>query len=573
MKTSIIGSNQRRISGLLTFLFLVTVYMNGVFARAEPLPLSNKQSDETTRTGKNSVKDTNTESEKSVSSEQTREFGKGKKDVTHKLLRYILPDDCNDEDKEANAIAAEEVVEAIKDGKVVEIINAVIEGTLMLKSVIVEGEVTIEWTKVKGSVDCSYATFRQVLSLKHSTFETDVNFTAAIVDKDIFLKEAAFLGAANFFDLTVEGVFYSNSTTFTEVAFFNSTTFKKGILFRGSIFKGGADFISARIGGDAVFVEGTFKHRAIFNGAQIEGGAFFDQATFVGEADFGLARIGENAEFTEGTFEQRAIFNSAHIEENTFFNSATFKGEANFVGARIGNAEFTEAVFAGNVNFMSTSFRTVIFGEHEQQTKFQGNVNLRGCVYDRIDPISFWKKLVERLDPYDRQPFTQLEETFRRAGNDRLANDVYYEGRCRKPDQIKVRNFASWFPDRFLWLLTGYGVRLRRLGVLIAILLMLTTFIFHLEGAVESKQDKQPPPAVSSQVSPEAGSPLSLGESFMFGLNRFLPVEIPSGADWKPSNRYIVRFIRFATFATVLKVAGWFFVPLLVTGLYGVLKR
>ena len=45
----------------------------------------------------------------------------GKKEITPTLLRYVLPDDCSDEYKEANAIAAKEVIEAIKDGKDVEI--------------------------------------------------------------------------------------------------------------------------------------------------------------------------------------------------------------------------------------------------------------------------------------------------------------------------------------------------------------------------------------------------------------------------------------------------------------------
>src|SRR5574341_2302105 len=102
---------------------------------------------------------------------------KVKKEITPKLLRYILPDDCSDEDKEANAIAAEEIVEAIKGGKNIEIINSVIRGPLILKSVIVEGEVTIERVKIKGPVNSSYASFKHVLNLIHSTFQTDANFT------------------------------------------------------------------------------------------------------------------------------------------------------------------------------------------------------------------------------------------------------------------------------------------------------------------------------------------------------------------------------------------------------------
>jgi len=111
------------------------------------------------------------------------------KEVTSSVLKYILPDTWSDAKKEANPIAAERVVEAIKDGKKVEIKNAVIDGPFILKSVNVEGEVTIQRTKIRGPIDWSYATFKRVLNLGNSifeTFETDATFTAVTVEKDIF---------------------------------------------------------------------------------------------------------------------------------------------------------------------------------------------------------------------------------------------------------------------------------------------------------------------------------------------------------------------------------------------------
>lgn len=605
-----------------------------------------------------------------------------KKEITPTLLRYVLPDDCSDEYKEANAIAAKEVIEAIKDGKDVEIKNVVIEGLLILKSKIIDSEITIERTKIKGQVDYSYATFKQVLSFKNSTFETDANFTAATAEKDIFLDEATFLGAANFLYLTVGGVFYGNSTTFKNGANFNRATFEKGISFKKSnfeegaadfgsswvgssaefigarfqqlasfdcayiegnaffkpaIFEGKANYVGVRIGGNAEFTNAVFKQWASFNHAQIKGAAIFNLATFEAEADFGSAcvvvvefpeavfkqkasfnsvqieayaefrtatfkgeadfigaRIGSNAQFDQAKFEQRAIFDSAQIKGHALFDLATFEQEANFAVARIGSAarfngatfrnqaifqasefametSFRGTVFVKDVNFQNTSFRTVFFEELE--TQFQGKIDLRGCVYDRIEPVSIWKKLMEQLDPYDRQPFTQLEETFRRAGNENSANKVYYKRKRRESAQITIRNPFAWLIDRLHYSLTGYGVQLWRLLVSIAICLLLGTFIFHLKGAVESKPDKQPHSVISPQVSPEARSPLHIGDAFRVSLNLFLPVEIPSGADWKPSTHNIVWFVRFVDFATFLKLAGWIFVPLLVAGLTGFLKR
>jgi hypothetical protein len=103
------------------------------------------------------------------------------------VFKYILPDTCSDAEKKKKSITAEEVVKAIKAGKDVEIKNAVITDPFILKSVNVEGEITIKNTKIKGPIDWSYATFKRVLNLENSIFETDATFTAVKAEKDIFL--------------------------------------------------------------------------------------------------------------------------------------------------------------------------------------------------------------------------------------------------------------------------------------------------------------------------------------------------------------------------------------------------
>ena len=173
---------------------------------------------------------------------------------------------------------------------------------------------------------------------------------------------------------------------------------------------------------------------------------------------------------------------------------------------------------------------------------------------------------MKKLEPYDRQPFTQLEETFRRAGKDKYADDVYYERKCRESKNITIRTPGAWLLNRLLWFLTGYGVRLYRLLFAIILFIVIWTYIFHLEGAVVLKPDIHPPPLM--------GPKDSYFEAFWVSLNTFLPVEIPSGADWKPSSQIIpVLGIKFTTSATLLKLAGWILVPIGVAGMAGLLKR
>ena len=81
---------------------------------------------------------------------------------------------------------------------------------------------------------------------------------------------------------------------------------------------------------------------------------------------------------------------------------------------------------------------------------------------------------------------------------------------------------------------------------------------------------------LESAVQPSfmTGAQISHLEAFWVSLNIFLPIEIPSGANWKASSLIIPYFgIKFTTFATFLNLAGWILVPVGVAGISGLLKR
>ena len=176
-------------------------------------------------------------------------------------------------------------------------------------------------------------------------------------------------------------------------------------------------------------------------------------------------------------------------------------------------------VFDKDVNFQNTSFRTLFFEKPETQLHKETKINLRGCTYDSIQPISFWEELIEHLYPYNRQPFTQLEETFRKSGEDKLANDVYYKRkRLESGSKELLKNPGIWLMDRLHWLLTGYGVRLQYLIVWIVLLLAIGTVIFHLNGAVVPNPNLKSPQEWGSQ------NALSYLEAFWVSFSTFRPV-------------------------------------------------
>jgi uncharacterized protein YjbI with pentapeptide repeats len=270
--------------------------------------------------------------------------------------------------------------------------------------------------------------------------------------------------------------------------------------FQGASFEGEANFGAVHIESQAVFKGAIFKQKASFYDGQLEADAFFDSATsedeaqgasFEGEANFTAVHIGGIADFTGATFKQEASFSGAQIQDSAVFNSASFLGEADFTGVRIviGDLLLRETSFTKRVRLINASFRTIFVapsGSEHLQTSFgqEAQLDLRGCTYDRIHPVSAWRKLMCLQQPYSREPFTQLEQWLRRAGHDDEAAEVYYARRLRELQQKKKWR-PAWITDMLLRYLTGFGVRVSWLSWYIISILVAGTIIFSLDGVLE----------------------------------------------------------------------------------------
>jgi hypothetical protein len=116
-------------------------------------------------------------------------FSKSSSEAPLSPLTYRLPASMSAEEREQHAIWAEDVVHALKAGRVVEIENAVIHGPFILRSASTEGTLSIKRTKITDIVDWSYATVKGVLTFEDVTFEKEKTFAAVTIEKDIFLDQ------------------------------------------------------------------------------------------------------------------------------------------------------------------------------------------------------------------------------------------------------------------------------------------------------------------------------------------------------------------------------------------------
>ncbi|MCH7626223.1 MAG: pentapeptide repeat-containing protein, partial [Chloroflexi bacterium] len=374
-------------------------------------------------------------------------------------------------------------------------------------------------------------------------------------------------------------------TTFMGLAGFNGFHVNAGSIFNKAQFMGEANFGHFRSGMTAEFANAKFSKRANFNSARIDGHLISRNANFIEECSLSLAEINGNIEFQDATFEGALILSgttaggvvfinnckvrgnfqciSSNFKKNVYCESSEFSDETDFSGSHIFGALFLrEATFGGRVRFRSTALNVVSFSESDSETpstQFKGAIDLRGCTYNQIHPLSIWKQLLGRLEPYDRQPYVQFEQTVRNSGHDQLANDIYYDRKQKESGLLGFREQrAAWTINYLHWLLTGYGVRLRRLLPLLIAIVVAGTLFFHTFDNSLKIED--------SNNSAIAESP-TWNDAFLVTLNHFIPVvDIPVGAKWQPTGWYRL-------FALSLTLSGWILVPVSIAGLTGFLKR
>jgi hypothetical protein len=286
------------------------------------------------------------------------------------------------------------------------------------------------------------------------------------------------------------------------------------------------------------------------------------------------------------SFDARASFAGVHFKSLAEFINLTFKGAANFAAARMeSDVRFDGTVFQGPASFCDAFLRTATFRPDlteaipgDQSPQFLDSVDLRGLHYERIGIA--WAEALDRLAPYDRQPYVRLEAHLRASAHDREADNVYWR-RCHVEGRQKSLFKDTWgkLADLLYRYVCNYGVRPVRLGFFALVLIALGTYVFSPAGAVLPKET-----AVVSKAALAERPPWTVYDAFAVTIHHFLPIEVPMGSQWVPSDtprRVEFQFGEFQTaivvrpsdYATILKIAGWILGPLILAAITGILRR
>ncbi len=266
------------------------------------------------------------------------------------FVRHLGPD-CPERDREAQAVAAADLLAAIRDGRDLDLEGVAVTGDLAFEALpevpitqvpplpaalqevikgrgvqtarVIKGAMTITRALVHGAIktnlrsgllvalkplDFSGTRFEQTVDWSQGAFLGPVEFSGAV-----FLREAFFLNGI-----------------FTQKAAFDQAAFGIHSRFHHAQFLGPASFVRAGFSGLAEFLEVGFAADASFARTYFKQGTGFSGSRFSGMLDFSEALFEQDAFFTFTVFEQDAYFRRATFRRMADFSDADFRRLGDF---------------------------------------------------------------------------------------------------------------------------------------------------------------------------------------------------------------------------------------------------
>jgi hypothetical protein len=440
-------------------------------------------------------------------------------------------------------------------------------------------------------------------------FKKDASFLAAQVGANAEFDGAQFDGEACFERITINrnALFRSFhdktdlvQTTFSGTTLFLGAEIRGSAEFFGALFAGHSTFASVQVHGNAIFDDSfdddivgpvSFMSKADFDDAHFQQQLFFTKALFHDTADFSNSEVEAVALFSDVEFKADAKFTTGHFKNQANFERTKFLENVDFRDLRIdGTALFNEAEFHKDSTFKGARFKSLHFkntvftsagvtGRFILRRRTPGNADLRGLNYEQIECDI--DKLLNCFGPYDRQPYALLEKSIRSTGQDREADDIYYEARTQDGLQLWERVFKQReykdlpraISNEFQKKVFRFGIRPYRLIVYCGIVLSLGFFIFWNEGSVMRKDKRDRGERDDATLSLQAGEALNVS------LRQFVPIlELPIAGDYVPSDRRAPSplgslGLSFAGYATIHRLFGFLLIPLGLASLTGMIHR
>jgi uncharacterized protein YjbI with pentapeptide repeats len=270
------------------------------------------------------------------------------------LTRH-LGADCTEQEREARAVDAAQLLQAFREGKGIDLSGVVIHGDLSLDTLrvgplplelegmkelqgrevrvipgsmmivnsvvrgairhgspqgllVVKGPVTFSGTRFEQLVDLSRALFLQPVTLSGARFLRESYFVQGRFFRNVFAEKTVFGSHTRFHRSVFQGAVTFQQSGFNGLAEFLEVVFEKDVNLSRTSFKLGTGFSGSRFQGLADFSEASFDREAFFTFTLFDGDAYFRRATFRSTADFSDASFKGRDDFSKTFFEKGPQF-------------------------------------------------------------------------------------------------------------------------------------------------------------------------------------------------------------------------------------------------------------------------
>ncbi len=273
-----------------------------------------------------------------------------------KMVRE-LTGTCSEEDRQALAVSADDVLAALQQGSGVALKGVVLAGDLSLDRLslqpfepglvthpaiveriqaervsevrVIHGPFILEDVDVQGIlathlIKSGYIVVRGPVSLRGSTIRRSMDLSRMVI-----LEQADFSGM----HIGHEGFFIR------------------------AVFARDADFTRTVFGTHSRFHQARFLGKAAFTGARFEGLAELLEVSFAEDAEFGRTRFLQGTGFSGSRFHKTLDLSGARFEREVYFRFTEFQGDTVFHRVLFRNTvDFTEARFQGDADFREAVF-------------------------------------------------------------------------------------------------------------------------------------------------------------------------------------------------------------------------
>lgn len=260
------------------------------------------------------------------------------------LMKHLSPD-CTKAEREAQAVSAASVMQALTQGQAVD-----------LAGVVLQGDLIFDQLPVRKSQIPQGLTPEQQAALNALNDEEQRSVVGNLIIRDSVVQGALRHRSAKG-TLEFEGTVDFHGTRFTDGVDLSRSVFQRVLTIDSALFEREAYFVQGHFAQglscvDTKFGPHTRFHRSVFRGpvdcqaSLFDGMAEFLEVVCEAPVNFERARFGLGTGFSGAQFKKPANFSDAIFSREAFFAFVVFSGEARFAGAQfLQAADFSNADF------------------------------------------------------------------------------------------------------------------------------------------------------------------------------------------------------------------------------------